>query len=593
MTAPRRFNWLRNRLIDVRLWHDRVMGWLHRRDSWVLLGLLVVALAGVGLAWKGKPLFRTWKSARAVEQAREFMRRADHQNAQVALQVAFLGEPTAAAYAVLADYLELVNSSEAVEARRLAADLEPTKLSLRLAVVTTALQFGDTATARAALASCSTTEKQTEAYLRALAAYALIAGEFAEADRALTQLFAMVGVTAELRLLHAALRLNFPDAEQQRAARRELEGLANDAEQRVPALRVLVSDAVARRDPLRADEFSRALSEAPGATFTDWLNAATAQRLAHPATGLEPAMRERIAARAQIDPLTSVQYARWLLLQQGAAEARQWLAQLSPEVLQLPAVGAIRAEVAALSRDWEQLRALIGDGAWGAVVPTSLDFAFAARVAREYGEPDVARRVWLHALEESANAAIGLRALSHLASAWSWPEARRDALLQIVRRFPNDGVTFLQLAKELRAARDTRGLRDLYRLFNDGSVRFESKLQDWALLALLATPTTGPNEATRTLQALHTKRPENSYYKTNYAFALCLLQRAAEAAELIDELSEAERNHPERAPYVAFIYASAGREKEARAALRRAPPPAALLPEEAKLLTAAAALCGG
>ena len=592
MINPRYTDWFWRLVSNFLHWRDRMHARLVERDGLVLLVLVVVAVFGAGVYWKGKPLFVHWRSARAVAQARDFVRRGERENAQLALQIAFHGGATTDAYSALADFLEQAESNEAVEARRLAAELSPGDLSLRLALVTTALHFNDTSAARAALATCSAAEKTTEGYLRAAAAYALIAGEFAEADQHLRLLRGIIGDTPEVRLLSAAVRLNDPQPARAVAARRDLQELARDPAQRLPALRVLVADSLARRDPLLAGEMAAALVADPAASFADWLNAAAAQKFARPATGVEATLLKKIQARTAGDPVAAVHYARWLLAQVGAVAAGSWLDQLQPAVVREQMIVTIRADVAALRGDWPALRRLLALGAWGPLTPASLDFAFAARVTRAHGEPDIAHRAWTQALEETKTSAAGLRALAHLAVAWSWPEAKHDALFLNVRQFRNDTVAFLQLAKDLRAARDTRGLRDLYRLFDDGSVRFESKLQDWALLTLLTAPTTVPNEATLTLQALHTKRPDNAYYATNYAFALCQLRKFREAAALIDTLAITDRQAAERVPYVAFIYASAGRRDEARAAIRRSPPSALLLPEEAELLKRAAELIG-
>ena len=592
MINPKYTDWFWRLVSNFLHWRDRMHARLVERDGLILLGLVVVAVFGAGAYWKGKPLFVHWRSARAVAQARDFIRRGERENAQLALQIAFHGGATTDAYSALADFLEQADSDEAVEARRLAAELSPDDLSLRLAIVTTALHFNDTSAARAALATCSAAEKTTEGYQRAAAASALIAGEFTEADQHLQLLRGMIGDTSEVRLLSAAVRLNDPQPARAAAARRDLQELARDPAQRLPALRVLVADSLARRDPLLAGETAAAVVAEPAASFADWLNAAVAQKFARPATGVDPALLGKIQTRAASDPVAAVHYARWLMAQAGAVAAGAWLDQLKPAVAREQMIVTLRADVAALRGDWPALRRLLVLGAWGPLTPAGLDFAFAARVARAHGEPEIARRAWAQALEETKTSAAGLRALAHLAAAWSWPEAKRDALFLNVRHFRNDTVAFLQFAKDLRAARDTRGLRDLYRLFDDGSVRFESKLQDWALLSLLVSPATAPNEATQTLQALHAKRPDNAYYATNHAFALCQLKKSKEAAGLIDALPATDREAAERAPYVAFIYASAGRRDDARAALRRAPPAAVLLPEEAELLKRAAELIG-
>ncbi len=77
---------------------------------------------------------------------------------------------------------------------------------------------------------------------------------------------------------------------------------------------------------------------------------------------------------------------------------------------------------------------------------------------------------------------------------------------------------------------------------------------------------------------------------TGHAFALWQLRQFKEAVALVDGLPDPEKMFPPgRAPYLAVIYASAGRPDEAQAALRRAPASQTMLPEENALLTEAAA----
>ena len=68
------------------------------------------------------------------------------------------------------------------------------------------------------------------------------------------------------------------------------------------------------------------------------------------------------------------------------------------------------------------------------------------------------------------------------------------------------------------------------------------------------------------------------------------LGRTGEACRVLDRLSPDDKRYPLRAPYLAVIFASAGRREEARAVLVRAPKPATLLPEEVELLNRAVAL---
>ena len=358
---------------------------------------------------------------------------------------------------------------------------------------------------------------------------------------------------------------------------------------------MLVADALARRDPVRALEAGNALAAAPASTFADWLDAASAQKLARPASGPDPALLERIRNRATANASTAVCIMRagcWR--RKGTAATAAWLDRLPAELADAPNLRAEKADLAALRGDWPALRDLLAGGAWGPLGPDCLSFAFTARLAKSYGEIEIARLAWLQAIDEAKNSAAALRGFARLAAAWDWPDAMDDALTADIRRFPADSVAFERLTGDLRTRRKSRELVAVLAQWRAAPEGFERRQEDWALLSLLVEPATAPNEATKILATLHDKEPANAFYTTNHAFALWELKRYQEACTLIDGLSAAEKTFPPgRAPYLAVIYASAGRSDEARAALQRAPPTQLLLPEEAALLTEAGSILAG
>jgi predicted Zn-dependent protease len=96
----------------------------------------------------------------------------------------------------------------------------------------------------------------------------------------------------------------------------------------------------------------------------------------------------------------------------------------------------------------------------------------------------------------------------------------------------------------------------------------DARLANWALLSFLVDPAAAPPAALAALESLATRQPGNAFYLTDYAFALWRMGRFREAAAVADRLSDAEREAPDRAPFLAAIYAGAGQTGAARAALR-------------------------
>ena len=78
---------------------------------------------------------------------------------------------------------------------------------------------------------------------------------------------------------------------------------------------------------------------------------------------------------------------------------------------------------------------------------------------------------------------------------------------------------------------------------------------------------------------------ENPYYATTWAFALTIRNRTEDALTIVENLSEEQKNDPQRAVYLAKIFYSAGKKAEAKELLRRVDE-SALFSEEKFLLIA-------
>ncbi len=550
----------------------------------LLAALALAGFAAYRLAW---PHYLGWRGDRAVAEARAFLGKGDLENAGLALQVAMRSAPKLEAFTVLADVDEAANSQEAVTIRRLAAQIDPGNLPLRLALVSTALKFNDFVTARLTLGACSAAEKQSPAYLRAMAACALLSGDLAAADTLMTRLGDAVRADPGLRLIRDSIWLRGAAPARRAAAHEDLGQLAADPAQRLAASRVLLADAFARRQPMAALEAANTLAAEKDASLSDLLDAAAAESFVRGAAGRDPDLIRRIEARAGQSPAAAAHYVRWLLGQGGPAAASSWIEQLPARLRDDPLLLRERANLAALAGNETELRRLLAAGAWGPLSGPAVDFAYGARPAARYGSPDLGQRTWGEALAAAGDSPVGLDGLAHLASAWHWTEAADAAMVFAIRRFPGNRALFQRFAEYLHSRGESRALLQAVRAWREGDAADASRGQDWALLSLLVEPTAAPNEATRLFEGLHRHDPDNPYYTTNYAFALWQLRRFREASALLDTLPPAEKSIPVRAPYLAIVYASAGRRDDARAALTRMPSAPALLPEEAALATEA------
>ena len=99
------------------------------------------------------------------------------------------------------------------------------------------------------------------------------------------------------------------------------------------------------------------------------------------------------------------------------------------------------------------------------------------------------------------------------------------------------------------------------------STRRPRKQNNFALLSLLS----GINQARAFAYARENfaKDNENPYFTTTWAFALEIQGRSQEALNLLEFLTEEERNDPQRAVYIAKIYHEAGDNDMANQLLNR------------------------
>jgi hypothetical protein len=565
-----------------------------RRRIFAALILIAVVAAGCAGAYRVlKPRYLHWKAEKALAEARTLIAARDFPKAELALRVAVDSGAGTEAVDVYAELLEAANVPSAVEARRTALKVKPGNLHAELALAVTAMRFRDLETAREALQGCSNADKASAEYRRVAAIFALSARQPALADYFLTGLEKEDPSDANTHLLHTALLLRIPDPQKAASARKEMLAIAEDPVRRLAALRVLVDDALLRRDATAGRELGARLAATSGVTVNDLLVAATAEALGSADRRPGPDLALRISNEARKGAVGAELYVQWLLVQRRLDEAQTWIASLPANLSSNPVVHRLRAAVAIQRDDWASVRDELAAGAWGPLSPATLQFAFTAHSLRLKGETDLARQSWDAALAEAQGSESALSALARLARIWQWRAGVRDALLSTVRAFPARSENYPPLAALLRLGRESLLLQEVFGLWRGANPDLQTAQYNWALTTLLVAPSALPTEANKKMEELHAMDRSNPYYATGYALSLAQLGRTKEACEVMDSLGKADLELPARAPYLAFIYASGHRLDDARAAIKRAPRPENLLPEEGVLVSQAAAITGG
>jgi hypothetical protein len=261
-------------------------------------------------------------------------------------------------------------------------------------------------------------------------------------------------------------------------------------------------------------------------------------------------------------------------------EAVVWLATQGPATMKAPPVLTVRADAAAQLRDWNLLRQLISDGAWGRVTRDGIELAFAARLQRERAGVASAKETFADAIEVSSSSLPTLNALDRLCGLWGWPEDSERVLTRIARDFPREQSAWLGLIAKAEAAEKSTRYWELVRK------RAELFPDNPAVQALrtYAAVITGQNDAAARKAALAALTRDDAPAE-EIAAGLLLRWREKSAAEALAALSPRQAEVLSGDSRGALVYgatlAAAGRDATEILARARS---GRLLPEERALL---------
>lgn len=559
-----------------------------RRKRWIrryTFGAVII-LGGV-ITWFAGPsvkqAYQGWKKDRALTQAETFLATQDYPNAKLALDVALAAKPgDPETLKVAADLLEQVGAPEVMPLRRRLVQATPDEAESHAALVMSALRFNDLNAARDAMRAMTPEQANEPVALRAALAYAQATNNLPIADVLYGRLREVEPDNENLQVLHATLRLNNPTPEIRAEALAELETLRTRPRHTLFILRTLMVDAMSRQDSERATQLADLLTQDERATFTDHLHRAN--------LALNVEKRPFADVFAELLPVVAstpqetAEFLRWLILVGEADRAQLWLQERSSDLTRDSVVTEVRAELAVAQATWDQLANLLENGAWGPVNRDTVRLAFSARLAADRENLPLHKQIWDEALISAANSLADLTLLYRLASIWEWDSLAETTLWAIARAFPSRSWAHQTLFNAYRQRRDTESMQALIgtlRIADPTTPRYQ---YDWALLSMLLRPRNTWTAEKQAMQTLHESAPDNSYYITGYAFALAQSDRTDDALTLLEKLPPRERALPERAPYLAYIYAAAMQPAEVDTIIAGAADHENYLPEELALL---------
>lgn len=568
-----------------RKWSD-LQEWWHfttemNRDLIKSLAAVAAVLVLAAAGWYfGRPFWQKWRQDKALAQVEEFAGRNDYRSALLALRRATEIDPNDfRVWREAAAFLAKIGSPEAVVARQNLTRLAPDDISLRIALVTEALRFGDVSTAQTGVAVLEQASRRDAAFHRLAAAVSLALGRSTEFEQHLAALVQADPNDLTSRFNLAALHLWSIDPGVSRQAYAVLASLGTEPSVRVRSVLQRLKFAAATREPAKVD--------AEIAAVVPVLNPQLAGTLLKRDTPDEPPgweiLLQSLQAASASNPGDATLLARWLDELGLGTRALAWIDRLPPAIRADSQLSAAEADLAARANDLPRLRACLVARAWGQIPDETISLTLAARVQQmRFGEQR-ARATWDDAIATSADTLAGLRMLARLGGLWRDGAGTERALQAIVDRYPREYWACDALRVRYASRADLEKLWQLYQAWAPRTPDNIPVQQTWIMIGSLLKKSS-PRQLERAAE-LHDNAGRNPDTATVLAYisALWSANRFDEASKVSASLHASARTEPRVLLWLAILAAEQDREEDLNAAL--APlPRKTLLREEQQLL---------
>ena len=543
--------------------------------------LVLLALAAGAYKWKGRAAYRQYREAAVVTQAEKLLREKKYPDAIIAARRALqLNDSNVPATRIMAEIAELLGARDAILWRSRVALLEPDRVENLNRWAYTALRFNDLATARKALERLPDSARTSLQFHEIAGVLSFNDGRADEAEAHWQAALATSPQNESLQLNLAKAQLFATQSNKVQNAYATLEQMSAGGSQQVPALSVLLSDALRRENLPRARVLAAKLQSQPAAEFADLLVCLTVARLADPPA--YPELLQRLQEKSRARPDTLAALIQWFNASLLAAQGLEWTAKLPAESTAPAAVGIARADALIAVKNWPALEKLAADAKW-----EDADFlrpAYQSYAVNE-GAPQAlnprVKALWQDAVARARQRPERLELLANLAIKWGWRAESEEAWWLIANGNNGPQGALQVLYNYYGRSGNTAGLqRVLERMFalNPADLATKNNLTLVNLLLNLK-----PSLTHRLSQELHDHSPTNASFVSTHAFSLHRQQKNTEALALLEKLGDAQLAKPSLAAYYGTILAAEGRFDQARPYLNLAVTNK-LLPEEIQLV---------
>lgn len=436
-----------------------------RRILWIgVAALSGLALLVASVLW-GWPKYRSWSSARALQQAQEAHLTGEFRRQQLFLEQAVQVDPgNQAARRALASFYDQAGLSRGLELwQRLVAE-DAYSGENQAGLILCLLRLGRDGEAATALRSLPSELKEQPALLRAAAALALREGKATELSVYLDKLaVASPDGGLELEFSRRALAYTASKGSEREEAFAWLLKEAREGRSRIRATLVLLDTPLAEGDPGAEERAARVagwvLAAAGKAGSTAPAKSGISELLHYLMTQPEPSARDAAALMA------------WMRHRGLAIDALYWCSSLRPPAGGSREVVAEAAECAIVAGRPHELRAALEAGAWGPVAPDVLALVFASRIQMTRGARANALATWGDALAAAGEDVSALRVMQRVSEAWGWSRPREECLRRLVRLRPFESPLWGSLLHLVQAEGDVDAtlavLADWCRVQND------------------------------------------------------------------------------------------------------------------------------
>lgn len=542
-------------------------------------GLLALLLLGAGYAggrhyaW---PAVKAWRVERMNRDARAFLADGDLPNALMAARKSLQASTrNPDAWRIAAEASAARDRPDAVWYQENLCREEPTWENQR-ELIRLALRFGVPGNALAALETVAGEARSGAEFHRLAAEVYRRLGRPAEAASHLLELTRLEPADGAAQLDLAGIGLAADPQRTDRALRARVLALADQPELRVRALTLLLRENVAAQATDGTGELVRRLQAEPEPDVTGSLLMIEARvLLGSPDAG--PALA-RLQAEVADRPAEAARVLAFLVRSGRAGEARRWFDLLPEETRADEDARHAQAEALLALGDAPALEAALRAVRWPK--HEYLRNALLAHACRAQGRAAEFAEAWNLALIDAGSDTGKAVALLARTEEWRWVNERHDVIWSLFALVPDNASVQQALLLWERHRGNTAGLHRLFTRIVEVSPGDEAARNNLAYTSLLLD--TNVARAGLIAAELVKAYPDNTYFGTTQALALCKQGRAAEALALLDSMSSGERAEPVRAVLRAWCLASLGRTLPASYLLDSVALPA-LLPEERRI----------